>query len=144
MKINPKTARVLIIVAGFLTFSCVAVCFVLFGLPAVEKWRDRTYFFNHRQAFEELVSLAEDSDCEGRCIEPLPESAQVDLKHNSWLLCYFGEQLSFVSLSTPSDNHYVYAATPSEFPHSPTCGYGFIGLERLDDHWYFVKVVAYN
>jgi hypothetical protein len=144
MKINQKkTSAVLMIVVGLLA----SLCIVVFGVPTIGKWRDKTYFFNHRQAFEELVDQAAYSDCEGRCIEALPESAQMNLKHKNnswWLLCYTGEQLSFVSLSTPSDNYYVYAAAPTEFPHSPTCGYGFIGLERLDNHWYFAKVVVYN
>jgi hypothetical protein len=147
MKSNRKMSKPLTIIAGILAFLCVAAYFVLFGLPAIQKWRDKAYFYNHRQVFEDVASLAEDADCEGRCIEPMPESALASLKHNGWdgwLLCYFGDELSFVSWSTPSGNSYVYAANPDRFPNSPTCGYGFTGLDRLDDHWYFAKVIVYG
>lgn len=143
MKNDETIPRILLILGGCFALLCVVMCFAPIWIPLVEKWRDTLYFRSHRETYEELAHLAEQSYClEGACRELLPESARVNLETNTWFRCY-GGKLYYVSMLTPSDNYYVYSPYP-EFPDIPTCGYGFTGLDQLDEHWYFASKISYD
>ena len=140
MKVYLKQPKILALVAGLLALLGI----IVIATPAIGKWRDKVYFSKYQQTFNDLVALADNSDCDGRCIESLPDSIHLRPEPNNWLLCYGNDQLVFLSLTTPSENHYVYAAGLDNLSDIYSCGYNFIGSERINAHWYLVKVVVYN